>query len=93
MKNAKRKELDRQYNLGLAVTRLQSNPDFGLLMQDIQLHRPATVTKLLSGLVKNNESIDTVVEELKALSFFQSYLDQLVNNGNSAKESLEQEDE
>lgn len=93
MKNSARKELDRKYNLGLAITRLQSNPDFLLLMQDVQLHRPAEVTKLFSGLVKNNESIDTVVEELKALSFFQSYLDQLVNNGNSAKESLEQEDE
>lgn len=92
MTNQQRKNLERKYNLALAVTRLQSNPDFLLLMQDIQLHRPAEATKLLSGLVKNNESINTVVEELKSLSFLQSYLDQLVNNGNSAKESLEQED-
>ena len=88
-----RKEEDRQYNVALAVTRLRNNSDFILLLEDMQMHRPAQLTNSLAGIVKRGESTDTVMEELKALSFFQFYTNQLVANGNSLRESLSQEDE
>lgn len=92
MKDAETKDLEYAYNLGLAVERLHSNKDFLLIMEDLSINRPSELTKLLSGVVKRNESTDTILEELKAYSFFQSYIKQLIANGNSAKESLGQED-
>lgn len=91
-KMKERAEEDRQCKLATAVIRLRSNADFLLLLEDMQMYRPSQLTNSLAGIVKRGESTDTVMEELKALSFFQLYTNQLVANGNSLRESLAQED-
>lgn len=86
-------EFNEKVKLLDAVERLQVNPDFILFFKSYTEEHVINLVDKLSGLVKEGESTDTIHEQLKAISLFKSYIKLVQTNGNSAKESIDGQEE
>ena len=75
-----------------SIERLYNNADFKALLNHINgVHQTGLVANI-SAIVKRGESPNTVYEELKAISFFNLYLNEAMNAGNYARQVIDHED-
>ena len=86
-----RDNLEHNVRIADAVERLRHTPDFKLLAKEMEKRQLALVNSI-AGIVKRNESLNTTHDELKSLSFFNYFLNDLVSIGDNARDTLEQED-
>ena len=92
MDHATKLDYEHQVNLMRSLERLQNNRDFQAVFTEYTEKHASRLVKATAALVKRGDSLDTTHAELSAISFFQSFLNDLLTNGNSAFESLETEE-
>lgn len=76
-----------------ALDRLMVNPDFAILYNSYTEEFALKLVDDISPLVKDGKSTDTIQQQLQAISLFKSYINYVRYNGNSAKESIDQQEE
>lgn len=91
--NEEELKLLKQVEILEALEVLENTPMFVKLVKYYTETYQNSLVDSLATTVKRGESTGTIDHELRAISFFKNFLNQVHINGNSAKESLNLEDE
>lgn len=88
-----REELEYQVALLDSLNRLKVNNDFNRIYEHYTKESASLLIQKLSSLVKEGKNTDTIHKQLEGISHFMAFLKTIDINGNSANESLNQEEE